>query len=72
MSAAAAKSKSRITSGNSRQPPDLPLRDRVAARLQSLAVEAQCAELAEGAADPEIAGDTVYRLWPTSSPPATR
>ena len=62
MSAIAAKSKSRNTSGNSRQPPDLPLRDRVAARLQGMAEAAQCAELAEGAADPEIAGDTVYRL----------
>ena len=62
MSAAAAKSKSRNNSGNSRQPPDLPLRDRVAAQLQSMAAEVRCAELAEGAADPEIAGDTVYRL----------
>ena len=62
MPAAAAKSKSRKTSGNSRQPPDLPLRDRVAAQLRSMAVEARCAEIAEGAADPEIAGDTVYRL----------
>ena len=62
MPAAAAKSKSRNTSGNSRQPPDLPLRDRVAAQLRSMAVEARCAEIAEGAADPEIAGDTVYRL----------
>jgi hypothetical protein len=62
MPAAAAKSKSRNSSGNSRQPPGPPLRDRVAAQLQSLAADAQCAELAEGAGDPEIAGDTVYRL----------
>jgi len=62
MPAAAARSKSRNNSGNSRQPPDPPLRDRVATKLQSMAAEAQCAELAEGAADPEIAGDTVYRL----------
>ena len=62
MPAAAARSKSRNSSGNSRQPPDLSLRDRVAAQLQCMAAEAQCAEFAEGAADPEIAGDTVYRL----------
>ena len=62
MAAAAAKSKSRNNSGNSRQPPGLSLRDRVAAQLHSMAAEAQCAELAEGAGDPEIAGDTVYRL----------
>ncbi len=62
MPAAVAKSRSRKTSGNSRQPPDLPLRDRVAAQLRGMAAEAQCAELAEGAGDPEIAGDTVYRV----------
>lgn len=62
MPAAARSSKSRKPSGNSRQPPDPPLRDRVATKLRSMAAEAQCAELAEGAADPEIAGDTVYRL----------
>ena len=62
MPTAAARSKSRNNSGNSRQPPDLPLRDRVAAELQTMAAEAQCAELAAGAADPGIAGDTVYRL----------
>jgi len=35
-----------------------PLRKRVAARLLGLAAGAQCADLAEGAGDPEIAGDT--------------
>jgi len=43
-------------------PADLPLRERVAARLQGLAAGAQCADLAEGAGDPEIAGDTVRQL----------
>jgi hypothetical protein len=39
-----------------------PLRDRVDARLGALAAEAECAELAEGAGDPEIAADTVRQL----------
>jgi hypothetical protein len=62
MPAAAKKAKSRKTSGNSRQPPAPLLRDRVAARLQGLAAEAQCSDIAEGAGDPELAGETVYRL----------
>jgi len=43
-------------------PVDVSLRERVAARLQGLAGEAQCADLAEGASDPAIAGDTVRQL----------
>ena len=43
-------------------PIDLPLRERVAARLKGLAAEAHCADLAEGAGDPGIAGDTVRQL----------
>ena len=39
-----------------------PLEERVDAHLAALAAEAECAELAEGAGDPEIAADTVRQL----------
>jgi hypothetical protein len=71
MSATTAAAKPRKNSRKSRQTldapptvavPALPLPERVAARLKGLAAEAQCADLAEGAGDPEIAGDTVRQL----------
>jgi hypothetical protein len=47
-------------------PPDViptrPLQDRVTAGLKVLAADADCADLAEGASDPEIAGDTVRQF----------
>jgi hypothetical protein len=39
-----------------------PLPERVEARLAALAAEAECADLAEGAGDPEIAAGTVRQL----------
>jgi len=44
-------------------PPDPPsLKGRIAAQLTGLAAEAECAELAEGAGDPEISADTVRQF----------
>jgi hypothetical protein len=42
--------------------PTRPLKERVAAGLKVWATDAECADLAEGAGDPEISSDTVRQL----------
>ncbi len=63
----AAEQRTNSRKSRSEEPPEEPpsgagLADRVARRMNSLAVEAGCADLADGAGSREIAGDTVRQF----------